>query len=176
MRQSVYNSISNIKSLNIIPHILSGDPSNNVNHIAQKLNIKYSKNNYSVKDKVNYIKTLQQQKKVVMMIGDGINDVPALSAANISIAMGSGADLAKINSDSILLNNDLSNIYKTIKHTKKTRKLINQNIVWAIFYNIIGLSLAALGYITPYYAALGMSCSSLIVVLNSLRLGIINNE
>ena len=176
LRQSVYNSILNIKSLNIIPHILSGDPSNNVNHIAQKLNIKYSKNNYSVKDKVNYIKTLQQQKKIVMMIGDGINDVPALSAANISMAMGSGADLAKINSDSILLNNDLSNIYKTIKHTKKTRKLINQNIIWAIFYNIIGLSLAALGYITPYYAALGMSCSSLIVVLNSLRLGIINNE
>ena len=105
-----------------------------------------------------------------MMIGDGINDSLAFGGSQISVAMGSGIDLAKINADAVLLNDNLALVDQVILKSKKTKLIILQNVLWALFYNFFGMFIAALGLITPYFAALGMSCSSLLVVLNSLRL------
>lgn len=170
IRNNAEKVIKFIKNKKLNIHILSGDSSKEVNKVANKLGINNKIKNTSVKGKVNYIKKLIDNKKVVLMIGDGINDTPALNAAHISIAMGSGADLAKINADAILLNNNLINICKTLDQSEKTKKIIKQNIIWSVLYNFIGLFIASLNIITPYYAAIGMSSSSLIVILNSLRL------
>lgn len=170
IRKNTKILIYNMKKLNLNLHILSGDPSDDVEKISKDLQIINKNTNISVKGKVAYIKNLIQNNKITLMIGDGVNDAPALNAAHVSIAMGSGADLAKINSDAILLNNSLLNIYKAINQSKKSMNIIKQNIIWAIFYNFLGLFVASLNIITPYYAAIGMSTSSLIVVINSLRL------
>lgn len=171
IRKNLKKCIKDLKMLKKNIHILTGDPSNKVFMLKKNLQIDYIKNNYTINKKRKYIKKLQKNKKKTIMIGDGINDTLALNTSNVSISMGSGSDLAKINSDIILLNNNLLNIKKIIIHSKKTYKIINQNILWAIIYNITGLLIASLDLITPYYSAIGMSLSSLFVVLNSLRAG-----
>jgi Cu2+-exporting ATPase len=171
LRKNSDETIAKLKTLNLRIHLLTGDSSNNVNDIVKNLYIKNNMIGCSIQDKVDYITNIQFKNRFVIMIGDGINDVPALSQSNISIAMGSGTDLAKINADVILLNNNLLTVYKAIQQSKKTEKVIKQNILWSISYNFIGLFIAALNLITPYHAAIGMSISSLIVLLNSLRLG-----
>lgn len=171
LRKNAVMCISKIKSFNIETHILSGDSFKNVKHISDLLSIEHICSNASAQDKIGYIENLQLNGGIVMMVGDGINDTPALNISNVSIAMGSGVDLAKINADAILLNNDLLVIIESMKHCRKLKVIINQNICWAIIYNIVGLLLAGLNVISPYYAAIGMSFSSLVVVLNSMRLG-----
>jgi len=104
------------------------------------------------------------------MVGDGINDLPVLSGARLSIAMGRASDLTKLNSDAVLLNEQLSTLACAFHTANKGRTIIKENISWALAYNIIMLPLAAMGWVPPYFAALGMSLSSLIVVFNSLRL------
>lgn len=170
LRQNIDLCIYKMNEFNIKTHILSGDTSSNVENVAKLLNIDYVYSNSSVQDKINYIKNLQSDNKNVMMIGDGVNDTPALSISNVSIAMGSGVDLAKINADAILLSNDLLVLPKSIRHCKKLKMIIKQNILWAVLYNVLGLLFAGLNLISPYYAAIGMSISSLIVVINSMRL------
>ncbi len=171
LRKNSNECINKLKKLNFNIHLLTGDNSNKVNDITKILDIKKYKKGCTVEDKIKYINKLKKNNNFVIMIGDGINDAPALRTANISIAMGSGEDITKINSHAILLNNNLMNIYKAIKHSSKTTKIIKQNIFWAVCYNFIGLLIASIDLITPYYAAIGMSLSSLLVVFNSLRLG-----
>ena len=104
------------------------------------------------------------------MVGDGINDLPVLSGARLSIAMGGASDITKLNSDAVLLNSHMSVLNIAFQSADRGRKIIKQNMAWAIGYNLIMLPLAAMGLVPPYFAALGMSLSSLIVVFNSLRL------
>lgn len=170
MRNNLKECIQNLKKINLNLHILSGDGSNEVDYIADELNIENKNKNFSSKQKLDYIKNLQKNGSKILMIGDGINDTLALNNSQISVAMGNAADLTKINSDVILLNNDLMNIYISIIQGKKNNIIIKQNIFWSILYNITGLTCASLNLLTPYYAAIGMSLSSLIVVFNSLRL------
>ncbi|MGL5728568.1 MAG: HAD-IC family P-type ATPase, partial [Plesiomonas sp.] len=121
-------------------------------------------------EKLNYLQQKQQEGKIVMMIGDGVNDAPVLAGAHISVAMGGGTELAKNAADVVLLSDNLAKIPFAIELAKRTRKIIRENLAWALGYNLVILPLAISGLLPPYIAAIGMSASSLIVVVNSLRL------
>ena len=150
--------------------LLSGDSSPMVQHIAQQLQIEDARGGLTPDDKLNVLKDLHSQGRHVLMLGDGVNDVPVLAAADISIAMGSATDLAKTTADAILLSNRLSSLVSALSVAKKTRRVIIENLGWATLYNGLVIPFAAVGWVTPGWAALGMSVSSLLVVLNALRL------
>jgi Cu2+-exporting ATPase len=150
--------------------LLSGDSSPMVQQIAQELGIDDARGGLTPDDKLNVLKSLHAEGRHVLMLGDGVNDVPVLAAADISIAMGSATDLAKTSADAILLSNRLSSLVSAFSVAKHTRKIIIENLAWATLYNGLIIPFAAIGWVTPGWAALGMSVSSLLVVLNALRL------
>jgi Cu+-exporting ATPase len=120
--------------------------------------------------KLEIVKKLQSQGHCVLMVGDGINDAAALTASDLSMAMGTGTDTAISSADITLMNSGLGSVISAIKLAKKTLKIIHLNMGWALIYNVIGLPIAALGYLQPIYAAAAMALSSLFVVTNSLRI------
>lgn len=170
LRPEASELIHQCKQQGWTPILLSGDRSPRVQEVAQSLGITQVEGNLPPSAKLAYVQRLQAQGHRVMMLGDGVNDAPVLAAADISVAMGSGADLAKITADMVLLSNHLSRLPQAFKIAQKTRRIIIENILWACAYNAVVLPFAALGWITPLWAALGMSLSSLLVVLNALRL------
>ena len=151
-------------------YLLSGDSSPMVAEVAEQLGISDAQGGLTPDDKLAVLKTLHAQGRRVLMLGDGVNDVPVLAAADISVAMGSASDLAKTSADAVLLSNRLSSLVQGLHMAKRTRKIIVENLAWATLYNGLVLPFAALGWITPIWAAVGMSLSSLLVVLNALRL------
>jgi P-type Cu2+ transporter len=162
--------VASLQQQGLKVHILSGDNSMVVQQLGEKLAVDYCVAGASPQDKLDYIRRLQESGARVLMLGDGINDVPVLAAADISVAMASASDLAKTNADSILLSGRLSSVLTLIKLAVATRLTIRQNIAWALAYNLLAIPLAAMAMIAPYVAAIGMSFSSLVVVLNALRL------
>ncbi len=138
--------------------------------VAAQLSIDEARGGLNPDDKLHMLKQLQQQGRKVLMLGDGVNDVPVLAAADISVAMGSATDLAKTSADAVLLSNRLDALAKAFDLARRTRRVIIENLAWAALYNGLMLPFAALGWITPVWAAVGMSISSLTVVLNALRL------
>jgi Cu2+-exporting ATPase len=150
--------------------VLSGDTVLSVKALCDELAITDFKAALLPTDKLNQIRQYQSQGELVAMLGDGINDAPVLAAADVSIAMGSGSDLALNNADVVLLNGNLENLGSLMVIAKKTAIITKQNLVWALVYNALALPLAASGLLTPWLAALGMSLSSVLVVLNALRI------
>jgi len=170
LREESLSCVKAFQTQGIQVHILSGDHLNSVQHIAHQLGIKHIKAAQSPEQKLNYVRKLQKENKEVAMVGDGINDLPVLSGARLSIAMGGASDITKLNSDAVLLNSHMCVLNLAFQSANKARKIIKQNMAWAIGYNLLMLPLAAMGLVPPYFAALGMSMSSLVVVFNSLRL------
>lgn len=150
--------------------LLSGDSSPMVGEIARRLGIGDARGGLSPDAKLDVLRELHQQGHRVLMLGDGVNDVPVLAGADISVAMGSATDLAKTSADAVLLSNRLESLVQALTVASRTRRIIIQNLAWATLYNGLVLPFAALGWVTPVWAAFGMSVSSLLVVVNALRL------
>lgn len=169
-RPHVQALVRDLATQQITTSILSGDAAPTVAHFAQSVEISQWQAGLSPEQKLRQIRALQQQGATVLMVGDGINDAPVLAGANVSIAMGSGTQLARATGDVVLLSEQVSEIEHAIKTSKFTMQVIRQNFIWAIAYNLFALPFAAIGLISPWMAAIGMSVSSLIVVLNALRI------
>ena len=150
--------------------LLSGDTSPMVAEVARQLGIDDARGGLTPDAKLAVLQQLHQEGHRVLMLGDGVNDVPVLAGADISVAMGSATDLAKTSADAILLSNKLSSLVQAFAMARLTRRIIVENLAWASLYNGLVLPFAALGWVTPLWAAFGMSVSSLLVVLNALRL------
>ena len=150
--------------------LLSGDYPQVVERMAARLGITEALGNASPADKLQFVQQRQAEGAQVLMLGDGVNDVPVLAAATISIAMGDASDLAKTSADAVLLSSQLQVLLHALGGARRTRRIMLQNLFWASAYNACILPLAALGMVTPAWAAIGMSASSLLVVLNALRL------
>lgn len=151
--------------------LLSGDSAAATAQVADTLGISNYHYRLQAHDKLAMVRALIAQGNIVAVIGDGINDAPVLAAAHVSIAMGAGVDLARINADMVLINNHLETLDFAVTHAQNTMTIIRQNLSWAIAYNLLALPVAAAGLVAPWMAAVGMSLSSLLVVGNSLRLG-----
>lgn len=162
--------ISEIKSNNIEPILLSGDNFLVAKSVSEKIGILRFEAEVLPENKSSIVKKFQKEGKKVVMVGDGINDAPALMQSDIGIAIGTGTDVAIESANVVLMNGDLEGIVKSLKLSKQTIRVIKQNLFWAFIYNVIGIPLAALGLLNPMFAALAMSFSSVSVVSNSLRL------
>jgi Cu2+-exporting ATPase len=150
--------------------LLSGDRAAAARQVAATVGIPEVVAEVTPARKLEYVQELQARGAVVAMIGDGVNDAPVLGAAAISIAMGGGTPVAQGTSDMILLSNRLEHLATAFDLASRTRRIIRENLVWAAAYNAVALPLAIAGEVTPWMAGLGMSASSLLVVLNALRL------
>ncbi|MGB0467702.1 MAG: heavy metal translocating P-type ATPase [Pontibacterium sp.] len=170
IRREASFTIRALQQLGLQCQILTGDSSSAVKEVADTLGIDQVISGVSPAEKLAHIQQLQQQGAQVVMVGDGINDIPVLAGAQASIAMGSATDLAKTNADAVLISADLSRLVDGVILARKTGSIIRQNLSWAALYNLTALPLAAMGFVAPYMAALGMSLSSLVVVGNALRL------
>ncbi len=170
IREDAADLINNLKQAGKSVTLLTGDNASTAGHIADATGISEVHANLRPEDKLEYIKALQNDGAIVSMTGDGVNDAPVLAGADVSIAMGSGSQLAAASADFILLSNRVSTIYSGYRLSTRTLSIIRQNLMWAIGYNILAVPAAAMGYIQPWLAAIGMSASSLVVVLNALRL------
>lgn len=170
VRDTAKSMLDHLKGLGIESVMLTGDPSPQALQIAESLGMQSAFNGLSPTDKVNHIQQLQADGAIVLMVGDGINDAPVLAAADVSTSIAGAADLAQVSSDSIILNGQIEAIAAAKRIADKTERIIRQNFRWALAYNGIVLIPAIFGYVPPWLAAIGMSLSSLLVVLNALRL------
>ena len=176
LRSQALATVVALKQLDISVEISSGDHAPAVRRIAEQLGIEYSSGAKRPEQKLQRVRELQAQGKIVAMVGDGVNDSPVLACAQVSIAMGSGAEIARSNADMVLLSERLDRIVDGVVLSRRSLRIIRQNLGWALSYNALALPLAASGYIAPWMAAIGMSLSSLIVVLNALRLSRVKTE
>ena len=150
--------------------LLSGDTPAAAQQLAAVTGIEDIRGGMTPADKLQQVQALQQQGAVVVMIGDGINDAPVLAAADVSVVMREAAHISQASADMVLLSSNLGALTNGLLLARKTLRVIKQNLAWAAGYNLVALPAAALGFVAPWMAAIGMSSSSLLVVLNALRL------
>ena len=169
-------AIGRLKKHNIDVYIMSGDNQGTVEYVAKQLGIAHAFGNMSPRDKAAEVQKLKAAGKTVAMVGDGINDAPALAAANVSFAMKGGADVAEHTASATLMQHSVNQLADALLVSQATLKNIKQNLFFAFFYNILGIPLAALGFLNPVIAGAAMAASSVSVLSNALRLKRVNIE
>ena len=172
LKSDAAQTVTALKDMGITPWLVTGDSSEVAASVATTVGIDAAHviSHALPETKLEIVERMKSQGHVVLMIGDGINDAAALTAANLSMAMGTGTDSAINSADITLMNTGLGSVISALKLSKKTLKIIRLNMGWALVYNIIGLPIAAAGLLTPLYAAAAMAASSVLVVTNSLRI------
>ena len=172
LKDGIKKLITYLSDINVNVIMATGDNDKVASRVAKSIDLKEYRAELSPIDKANYVKSLKDEGKKVVMVGDGINDALALSHADVAIAMGSGADVALAVSDVVILNNSLKAIEDSFVISRRTFKFIKQNLALSLVYNVITIPIAMVGYVIPLVAALSMSLSSLLVVGNSMRIKI----
>lgn len=170
VRADVAEAVSQAKRMGIKPVMVSGDRKAYAEQIAAEVGIEEVIAEIHPEDKARIVEKYQAKHLTVGMVGDGINDAPALAKSDVAFAMGSGTDVAGESAQITLMRNSLLSVIDAIRLSKKAIRIIKQNLFWAFIYNVIGIPLAALGLLNPMIAALAMSLSSVSVISNSLRL------
>ena len=170
LRADAKATLRRLRWLGVEVELLSGDAAGAVEHVAKELEVNSWRAGVSPAQKLERVRALQAQGAIVAMVGDGVNDAPVLAGADVSVAMGSGTQLAHASADMVILSERLENLATGVAAARKTRSIIRENLLWALLYNLVAVPLAAVGWITPWMASIGMSASSLVVVLNALRL------
>lgn len=172
VKATTAEAVKRLQDKGIQVYMMTGDNKRTALHIGSQVNLDESHIFAEVlpEDKANYVKELQNKGLKVAMIGDGMNDAPALAQANIGIAMGTGTDIAMESADVTIMNGDLINVDRTLQLSKETMKKIRQNLFWAFLYNTVGIPFAAFGLLSPIIAGGAMAFSSVSVLTNSLLL------
>ena len=176
LKADTAEAIGRLKKHNIDVYIMSGDNQGTVEYVAKQLGIAHAFGNMSPRDKAAEVQKLKAAGKTVAMVGDGINDAPALAAANVSFAMKGGADVAEHTASATLMQHSVNQLADALLVSQATLKNIKQNLFFAFFYNILGIPLAALGFLSPVIAGAAMAASSVSVLSNALRLKRVNIE
>ena len=162
--------IRRINNLGLKTYLLTGDHKYSAERVSREVGINQYGFNMSPQDKIVWVGEMSDKGETVLMVGDGVNDAPALSEATVGCAMGSGTDIALETSDLVLIHNNLEQLPAAIELARQTLRIIRQNLFWAFTYNLVALPLAATGKLAPVYAAAAMATSSILVVANSLRI------
>lgn len=170
LKSTACKAVDFMKQRKIDVILLSGDSQRTTAALAHKANIKKYRGQALPSDKIDAIQQIQQTGTIVMMVGDGVNDAPALAQADVGIAIGDGTSLAVEAASINLMRDDLTMVGETIEISKRTVRIVKQNLIWAFLYNGIGIALAAAGLLNPLIAAIAMLASSLSVISNSMRL------
>ncbi|SOC58418.1 heavy metal translocating P-type ATPase [Ornithinimicrobium cerasi] len=171
-RPSSAAAVARLRELGLTPYLLTGDNEHTARAVAREVGIDEANVDAGVlpQDKFAHVRALQERGRVVAMVGDGVNDAAALAQADLGMAMGSGTDVAAESADIVLMRSDVDTVADAIGLSRQTLRIIKENLVWAFGYNTLAIPLAAFGYLTPLIAGGAMAMSSVLVVLNSLRL------
>ncbi|WCM61794.1 heavy metal translocating P-type ATPase [Paenibacillus polymyxa] len=170
IKETSREAVTRLRAMNIEVIMITGDNERTARAVAAEAGIERVLAEVLPEGKAEEVKRLQEQGMIVAMVGDGINDAPALATANIGMAMGTGTDVAMEAADITLMRGNLNSIPDAIEMSRRTMTNIRQNLFWALGYNVIGIPIAALGFLAPWLAGAAMAFSSVSVVLNALRL------
>ncbi|MDQ3059132.1 MAG: cation-translocating P-type ATPase [Pseudomonadota bacterium] len=170
LRADARATVAALQAKGIHVHLLSGDISDSVTRIARQTGIEQARGHCTPQDKLVFLRELQAQGRKVAMVGDGLNDGPVLAGAHVSFAFGQAVPLAQAQSDFVVLGERLGAVAETLLRARRTLRIVRQNLGWAAVYNAVCVPLAVAGWLPAWLAGLGMALSSLLVVLNALRL------